>query len=129
MGLSGSAVFATTVTDEHDLDVLLEGVRIGDLGRGNAAAAEDADVGELVEVSQGDGARLHAAHGEPGHGPVRLIWEGAEVGVNERNQIFNEHSRERIEVELRPPGSGMLRDSGLSASPGTRSTPVEPPGT
>ena len=74
--------------------------------------------------------RLHAAHGEPGHGPVRLICEGAEVGVNEGNQIFNEHSANALKLNVRPPGPAMLRDRGLSATPWDAApTPSEPPGT
>src|SRR5208283_6247980 len=50
----GGVKFAAAVADEHDLDLLLEGGQIGDVRQGDAAAAEEADMGELVEVGQGD---------------------------------------------------------------------------
>ena len=68
-----AAKFTAAVADEHHLDLLLEGGHVGDVRRGDAAAAEDADVGELVEVGQGDRPGLHAAHGQAGHGAMRLI--------------------------------------------------------
>ena len=43
--------------------------------------------------------RLHAAHRKAGHRAVRLIGDGAEVGVDERNEIVDEHLLERAEVE------------------------------
>src|SRR5271166_4045020 len=55
---SASAVapvnFAAAVAHEHELDLLLEGVHVGDFGRGNAPAAEHADMGKRVEVGHGD---------------------------------------------------------------------------
>jgi len=48
----------------------------------DAAAAEDTDVRELVEMRQRDAARLHAAHRKAGHGARRLLRFGAEVGIH-----------------------------------------------
>ena len=44
-----------------------------DIGRGDDAAAEETDVGELVEMLQRDEVGLRSAHGEAGHGAMRLI--------------------------------------------------------
>src|ERR1035437_2494240 len=54
VGLASGAILAASVTDEHDFDLLLEGVHVGDFRRSNAATAENADVRKLVEVRQGD---------------------------------------------------------------------------
>src|SRR5688572_8077453 len=45
---------AAAVADEHELHLLFEGVHVLDVGGGDAAAAEDADVRERVEVLGGD---------------------------------------------------------------------------
>ena len=98
--------FTAAVADEHHLDLLLEGGQVGDIRHGDAAAAEDADVGELVEVGQGDLPGLHAAHGEAGHGPMGLVGQGAVVGINEGDQVVDQNPLESAEVEAppRPPG-------------------------
>ena len=54
--------FPASVADEHEFNLLLESRDVGDVGEGDAAAAKNADVGELVQVGQGDRAGLHAAH-------------------------------------------------------------------
>src|SRR5664279_4198546 len=58
----GGVNFAAAVTDEHKLGLLFEGRHVGDIRWSNAAAAEDANMGELIKVGQGDRSRLHAAH-------------------------------------------------------------------
>ena len=45
---------AAATADEHHFDLLLEGGHIGDVRRRDAAAAEHADMRELVEVGQSD---------------------------------------------------------------------------
>ena len=95
--------------------------------RRDAAAAEDADVGELVEIGQSDLPGLHAAHGQAGHGAIRLVGERAEIGVDEGNQIVDEHALERAEVEVRPPAGPAAdtwppagrRAGPAAATPGT----------
>ena len=42
---------------------------------------------------------LHAAHGKASHGAMRLIGDGAEVGVDVGNQLVDEEIAEGIEVE------------------------------
>ena len=42
-------------------------------------------------MGQGDVMGLHSAHGQSSHGAVPLIGDGAEVGVNIRNQVVNEN--------------------------------------
>src|ERR1017187_3319785 len=70
-GLARSAVFQLSIAEEHRLDLLFEGGRILDLRERNVAAAEQADVGKLVQVSHGRGMGLHTAHRQPSHGAVR----------------------------------------------------------
>ena len=43
---------------------------------------------------QGDAVGFHSAHGEAGHGAMRLIGERAEIGVNIRNQFADENGLE-----------------------------------
>ena len=93
------AEFAAAVADEYQLDLLLETGRIVDIVRGDAAAAEEADVGELVEVLQGDLPGLHSAHGQAGHGAMGLIGERAEVGIDVGDQLVDENRLEWPDVE------------------------------
>ena len=110
--------FTAAVADEHHLDLLLEGSHVGDVRRRDAAAAEDADVRELVEVGQRDRPGLHAAHGEAGHGAIRLIRQGAEVGINEGDQVVDQNPRESAEVEHASAGTASARRSALVAPAG-----------
>ncbi len=107
VGFPLSPSFAAAVADEHDFDLLFERVHVGDVLRGDTAAAEDPDVGEKIQMFQGDSPGLHAAHGQAGHGPVRLIGQGAIVCINVRNQLINENLLERAEIE--PPGAARSR--------------------
>ena len=91
--------FKAAVADEQHLDLLLEGGQVGDIRHGDAAAAEDADVGELVEIGQSDLPGLHAAHGEAGHSPIGLISDRAEAGINEGNQVVDKHPFESAEIK------------------------------
>ena len=87
---SGGAGFDAAVAEEDDFDLLFEGVHVGDFGGGDGAAAEEADVGECVEVREGDGMSDHAAHGEAGHGAMGLVGEGSESGVNVGDKVMDE---------------------------------------
>ena len=93
------AEFAAAVADEDQLDLLFEACHVSDVGHGDAAAAENADVRKRVEMGQGDRLRLHAAHGKAGHRAMRLVGERAEVGVDVGDQIVDENLLERAEVE------------------------------
>jgi hypothetical protein len=62
VGFPGCAIFAAAVADEHELHFLFEGIHAGDVRRGDAAAAENADVRKLVGIGKGDSPRLHATH-------------------------------------------------------------------
>src|SRR5690349_20141022 len=68
--------FAAAVADEHESDLLFEGIHVGDVRQSNAAAAEDANMGKLVEVRQAAGSSLHTAHRQTGHGSIRLLSKG-----------------------------------------------------
>ncbi len=68
---SGEAVFFTAVADEDEFGLLFKGGHVCNIGNGDTAAAENADVRESVKVREGDGASLHAAHGEAGHSAMR----------------------------------------------------------
>src|SRR4029079_2982273 len=70
------------------------------------AATEHPDVGKLVEVGQGDLFRLHAAHRQAGHGPVRLVGQRAVVRVDEGNQLVGQNLRKGGEVEPGRPAGG-----------------------
>ena len=77
-----------------------------------ARAAESADVGELVEVVQRDGERLHPAHRKTGHRAIRLIGKRAKVGVDVGNQLVAKHRLERTDVEVaQPPEADFIRHS------------------
>src|ERR1039458_746611 len=52
-GFAWAAVFELSIAEEHHLDLLLEGGRILDFRQEDVAAAEQADVGELVEIGHG----------------------------------------------------------------------------
>src|ERR1039457_1291350 len=73
------------------LKFLLEVGHVFDLRRSDAAAAKHSDVGELVEVGQGDAVGQCTAHREAGHGAVRLIGQRPVVGVDKGNHFSNEH--------------------------------------
>ena len=84
-------VFAAAVTQEDQFNLLLE---VGDVGNGlggDHAAAEDTDIGESIEVFGRDGAGLHAAHGEPSHGAMVAVGDGAKVPVDVRDDFLKEH--------------------------------------
>ena len=89
-----------SVADKDQPVGLLEGFHVGDVGRCDAAAAEQPDVGEGVGFLQGDGLGLHASHGQAGHGPASLVGLGAEVCVDVRYQLVTEHGLERLDVEF-----------------------------
>src|SRR5205085_9992090 len=95
----GGVNFTAAVTDEHKLYLLFEGSQVGNIRQGNAAATEDADIGELIQVGQSDSPGLHAAHREACHGAVRLIGKGAVVGINKRNQVVKQNMLESAEIE------------------------------
>src|SRR5690606_35180224 len=88
-----------------------------DISRSDAAAAEDSDVGKLVEVRRGDLAGLHATHGESGHGTVRLVGKGAVVGINVRNQVINENPLEGVKVETSAAGTARSAHAGSGSLP------------
>src|SRR6185369_17425043 len=77
----GGIHFTAAIADEDQFDLLLESRHVSDVRLSDAATAENADVGKLVEVSQGDRAGLHAAHGETGHRAMRLIGHRAVGGI------------------------------------------------
>ena len=125
-------VLLAAVADEQHLDLLLERRRVGQRGvvRRDAAAAEDPDVRELVEVGQGDLPRLHAAHRQPRHGAMRLVGERAIVGVDEGDQLLGHDLREGGEVEPRaarrgPSAAGGGALAGGAGPPGRG--PMPPP--
>src|SRR6185369_10641799 len=91
--------FLAAVADEYELHLFLEPGHVGDVRHPNGAAAEDADVRELVEMRRRDGARLHAAHRKTGHRAVWLVRERAEVRVDVGNQIFDHDLLECVEVK------------------------------
>ena len=105
VGLADGAVFSASVAYEYDLDLLLEDVHVGDFRRGNAAAAEYTDVGELIKVGQGDRPGLHSTHGKTSHSPMGLIGKGAEVGINKGNQVVDKNPCESAEVESASAGT------------------------
>ena len=91
--------FAAAVADEHEFDVLLKGRHVRDIRYRDAAAAENADVRELVEVSQSDRSGLHAAHGEPGHRTMGLIRDGAIGAIHPGDQVVDEDPLKLGEVK------------------------------
>ena len=95
----GDAVFFAAVTDKDEFGFLFESRHVRDVREADAAAAENADVRESVEVGEGDGVGLHAAHGEASHGAMRLVRDGAEMCVDVRNEVINEDMLEGGEVE------------------------------
>ena len=96
--------FAAAKADEYQLYLLLETGRLVDIVHGECPAAEEADVGKLVEVRHGDRLGLHSAHGEAGHGAMGLIGERAEVGIDVGDQFVDENRLEwSILKFLRPP--------------------------
>ena len=78
-------------------------------------------MGELVEVGHRDRSGLHAAHRETRHGPMRLIGDSAEIGVDVGDQVVEEKVLEGAEVEAAastgsaPTGAGGSRRSGLGS--------------
>ena len=110
------ANFAAAIADEHQLDLLLEGSHVGNIRWSDAAAAENADMGELVEVGQGDRSGLHAAHGEAGHGPMGLISQGAIGGINVGDQVVDEYLLEGAEVEAAPKAAAATGHRGRRSS-------------
>src|SRR4029079_13745436 len=46
-----------------------------------------------------DAPRLHAAHGQAGHGTVWLIRASAETGVDVGNQVLDDYLLKRAEIE------------------------------
>ena len=105
IGVDVAGILAAATTGEHDLDLLPEARRVADIIRVDDAAAEQPDVRKLVEVLQRDDLGLHSAHREAGHGPIRLIRERAEVGVDVRNQFAHQHlleHRRRAGEGIRP---------------------------
>lgn len=98
---SGDAIFFAAVTDKDEFGFLFKGRHVGDVGEADAAAAEDADVGESVKVRESNCAGLHAAHGEASHGTMRLIGDGAEVSVDVGNEVVNEDVLEGGKVKVR----------------------------
>ena len=55
--------FAAAITHEDQIHFLLEIGRFVHIIQRNAASAEKADVGKLIEVGQGDRLGFHPAHG------------------------------------------------------------------
>ena len=59
----GSASFKTAEAEEHCFDLLLELLHVFDFRCRDAPTAEQANVGECVEIRHGDLMRLHTTHG------------------------------------------------------------------
>src|SRR5208282_5410915 len=108
---TGSAALAATETHEHDFDFQLEGGHVGYILRAERAAAEDADMGELVEVGQGYSSGLHAAHGEPGQSAVFAVGVDGIVRLDVGNDVF-----EQIILEGRSPASHPTTHAAGSAA-------------
>ena len=106
------AELTAAVANKDQLHLVLKRIQLGDIIRGEAAAAENADVRKLVEIRGGDGTSLHAAHRKPGHRAMRLVSNRAEICIHERNQILDEHPRKGgriIAASTRPPdGPGIF---------------------
>ena len=98
---SGGTVFFAAVTDKDEFGFLFKGGHVRDVRQADAAAAENADVRESVEVGEGDYAGLHAAHGEAGHRAMGLIRYRAEICIDVGNEVVNEEVLEGGEVEVR----------------------------
>src|SRR5579859_949295 len=94
-----TAQFSAAIADEHHLYFVLESNQVGNVCRSDASAAENADVGEFIEIGESDLPGLHPTHREAGHGSIGLIIERTEVGVNERDQIIDKNMLESAEVE------------------------------
>ena len=120
--------FAAAIAGKHEFDLLLERFQVGDVIRADAAATENADVRERVEVGQCDLLRLHSAHGKSSHRAMRLIRHRAIVGVNVGNQVVDEHIA-RNALKLKPPRSGAGRYLCTAAAlfvASRRKTPASP---
>src|SRR4029077_19692516 len=80
--------------------------------RGTAApAAEKADVRNLFGMGKSNLPCLHPAHREARHGTVGLIRKGAEVGIDERDQIVNKHAFESAEIKAAASAGSAARSS------------------
>src|SRR5208283_3808947 len=91
VGVDVARILTAAAATEHHFDLLLETRRILDIGGGDDAAAEEADLGKLVEILQGDDLGFHPAHGKPSHATMSLIAQSTEVGVDIRNEFVYEN--------------------------------------
>src|ERR1041384_2720034 len=100
IGPCGSgAAFEAAEAEEYDLRLFLERGQVGDFVCADASAAEQADMGELVQVGERDLMGLHAAHGKPGHGAIGWFGECAEIRVNKGNQLVYQAMLKVADVE------------------------------
>jgi len=124
----GHAVFFAAVTHEDEFVFLFKSRHVRDVREADAAAAENANVGERVKVRQSDYTSLHAAHREASHGAMGLIGDRAEVCVDVGNEVVNQDMLEGGEVEVRTGACswfGRVVSSGGAASATGEGIPTE----
>ena len=92
--------FAAAVADEYQLYLLFKTGRVVDIIHGDGAAAEETDVGEPIEIPQGNRLGFHSAHGQARHGAMRLVGERTEVGIDVGDQLVDENRLEGADVEV-----------------------------
>src|SRR5206468_1679685 len=80
---------------EDNFHLLFEAGSICHVVSRNNATAKEADVREHVQMLQRDAVGFHAAHGQTSHPTMWLICDGAEIGVDERNQFIHQHRFKR----------------------------------
>src|SRR3954463_14955625 len=61
----------------------------------SAAAAEASKICEFIKVAEHSLERLHASHGQPGHGTILPAWQRSVCLLNHRNEIGEHHLGER----------------------------------
>jgi len=91
IGVYAARTLTAAATGEHHFDFLPETGRVIHIICCDDTTAEETDVRELVEILERDEFRLGSAHGEPGHGTMGLIRQGAKVGINIRDQFADEN--------------------------------------
>ena len=93
----------------------------------NVAAAEQADVGELVQVGHGGVLGLHTAHRESGHRAVRGSGKRAVGLLDHGNQIGEHHLGEsRIAQHSSAAASAAAARRTRAAAPGAPAAPRAP---
>ena len=70
------------------------------------SAAERADPGELVEMSQAGAHRLAAAHRKPGDGSLLAIGDRPEFAVDEGHQVVDNEVRKSIRLAAQAAAAG-----------------------